>query len=178
MSKIDLHKLALAVGFEIVCVEDDCISYEYMVRVKEIESISYVLKLKNDPDYSEVDEIINSIIIVLPNKLKRKVKKLMKKRDRENINNIIDLLCYTITEYKNKTKYSMLKEYGNLLGIDIEEYGYYFSYKIPKKKYVKMISLIESKLTVEEAPILGKIKRLDYKISYISTHRVIENQPE
>lgn len=178
MSKIDLHKLALAVGFEIVCVEDDCISYEYMVRVRDIESISYVLKLKNDPDYSEVDEIINSIIIVLPNNLKRKVKKLMRKRDRENINNIIDLLCYTITEYKAKTKYSMLKEYGNLLGINIEDYGYHFSYKVPKKKYVKIISLIESKLTVEEAPILGKIKRLDYKISYINTHRSFENQPE
>ena len=72
----------------------------------------------------------------------------------------------------------MLKEYGNLLGINIEDYGYYFTYKIPKKKYVKIISLIESKLTVEEAPILGKIKRLDYKISYINTHRSFENQPE
>ena len=99
-----MHKLALAVGFEVICVEDDSINYEYMVRIRDIESISYVLKLKNDPDYSEVDNIIASIIIVLPNKLKRKVKKLMKKRDKDNIDNIIDLLCYTVTEYKNKTK--------------------------------------------------------------------------
>ena len=27
MAKIDLHKLALAVGFEVVCVEEDYINY-------------------------------------------------------------------------------------------------------------------------------------------------------
>ena len=75
MTKIDLHKLALAVGFEVVCVDDDCTNYEYMVRIKDIESISYILKLKNDPDYSEVDEIISSIIIMLPKQLRKRLKK-------------------------------------------------------------------------------------------------------
>ncbi|MBQ8425080.1 MAG: hypothetical protein IJX17_03550 [Clostridia bacterium] len=167
MAKIDLHKLALAVGFEVICVEDDSINYEYMVRIRDIESISYVLKLKNNPDYSEVDNIIASIIIVLPNKLKRKVKKLMKKRDKDNIDNIIDLLCYTVTEFKSKTKYSLLKEYGNLVGVNIEEYGFFFKYKLPKKEFIKIKSLVESKLSIEDAPIVGKIKGLEHKMAYI-----------
>lgn len=176
MAKIDLHKLAIAVGFEIVCVDDDCTNYEYMVRLKEIESISYILKLKNEFEYSEVDDVISSIIIVLPKKLKRRLKKLMRKRDENNIDNIIDLLCFTITEYKNKTKYSMLKEYGELLGINIEDYGYYFTYKLSKKKYLKIIALVESKLSVEDAPVIGKIKNLEYKIGYIKQHKNLENQ--
>ena len=44
-----------------------------------------------------------------------------------NIDNIIDLLCFTISEYKNKTKYNQVKEYGELVGINIENYGYYFT---------------------------------------------------
>jgi len=176
MTKIDLHKLALAVGFEVVCVDDDCTNYEYMVRIKEIESISYILKIKNEPEYSEVDEIISSIIIMLPKKLRKRLKKLMKKRDENNIDNIIDLLCYTVTEYKNKTKYSVLKEYGDLLGINIEDYGYYFTYKLSKKKYLKIMALIESKLSVEDAPVVGKIKKLEYKIGYIKQQKNLENQ--
>lgn len=176
MTKIDLHKLALSVGFEVVCVDDDFTDYEYMVRIRENESMSYVLNLKNEPEYSEVDEIIASIIIMLPKKLRKKLKKLMKKKDESNIDNIIDLLCFTVTQEKNKTKYSMLKEYGELTGINIEDYGYYFSYKIPKKKYVKIISLVESKLPIEDALVVGKIKKLEYKIGYIKQNKTKENQ--
>ncbi len=164
---IDLHKLALSVGFEVVCVDDDYTNYEYMVRIRDNESISYVLNLKNEPEFSEVDDIIGSIIIMLPKKLRRKVKKLMRKKDENNIDNIIDLLCFTITQYKSKTKYSMLKEYGDLIGINIEDYGYYFTYKMPKKKYISILALIESKLAIEDAPIVGKIKKLEYKIGYV-----------
>ena len=176
MTKIDLHKLALAVGFEVVCVDEDYTNYEYMVRIKDIESMSYILKIKNNPEYSETDEIISSIIIMLPKKLRKRLKKLMKKKDESNIDNIIDLLCYTVTEYKNKTNYSMLKEYGELLGVNIEDYGYYFTYKVSKKKYAKIISLIESKLSVEDAPVIGKIRKLEYKIGYIKQQKNLENQ--
>jgi hypothetical protein len=48
VAKIDLHKLALTAGFEVVCVDDDYTNYEYMIRLKDIESMSYVLKIKND----------------------------------------------------------------------------------------------------------------------------------
>ena len=130
MAKIDLHKLALTVGFEVVCVDDDYTNYEYMVRLRDIESMSYILKIKNVISYDDVDNILQSIMIVLPKPLRKKVKKLVRKKDEKNIENIIDLLCFTISEYRNKTKYSLLKEYGSYVGIDIEKFGYYFTYKI------------------------------------------------
>lgn len=167
MAKIDLHKLALVVGFEVVCVDDDFTNYEYMVRIRDIESMSYVLKIKNKIDFQDVDNIISSITIVLPKKLRKKVKKLTKKKDENNIDNVIDLVCYTISEYKSKTKYSLLNEYATLLGCNLEENGYYFNYKLSKKKASQILALIESKLTVEQAPILGKMHKIEYKIGYL-----------
>ena len=174
MAKIDLHKLAIDVGFEVVCVDDDYTNYEYMVRIRDIESISYIIKIKNNPEFSDVDEIVGSIIVMLPRGLRRKIKKLMKKKDIDNIDNVIDLLCYTVTEYKNKTKYSLLKEYGNVAGVNIEDYGYYFTYKISKMNYNKIISLIESKIPIEIALKVGQIKDIEYKISYIKQNQGIE----
>lgn len=171
MAKIDLHKFALTVGFEVVCVDDDYTSYEYMVRIQNIESMSYVLQIKNEIKFSDVDNIIESIIIVLPAKLRHKIYKLMKRKDESNIDNIIDLLCYTVSEYNNHTPYSMLKEYGNLVGVNIEDYGYYFTYKLSREKYRKIISLIESKLSVDEAPIVGRIRKLEYKIGYMKQNK-------
>ncbi len=176
MAKIDLHKLALTVGFEVVCVDEDYTNYEYMVRIRDIESMSYILKIKNEPEFGEVEEIIGSIIIMLPKQLRKKIKKMMKKIDENNIENVIDLLCYTVSEYNGKTSYSKLKEYGELVGVNIEDFGYFFTYKLPKKKYAKILSLIESKLTVEEAPIVGKIRKIEYKIGYIKQHKTNENQ--
>lgn len=174
MAKIDLHKLALTVGFEVVCVDDDYTNYEYMVRLRDIESMSYILKIKNDISFLDVDNILQSIIVVLPNKLRLKVKKLTRKRDEGNIDNVIDLLCYTISEYKAKTKYSLLKEYGELAGIDIEKYGYYFTYTMPKKRYLKILSLIESKLDIADALVVGKIRKIEYKIGYLKQKRKAE----
>lgn len=171
MAKIDLHKLALTVGFEVVCVDDDFTNYEYMVRIRDIESVSYVLKIKNEIEFEDVDNILQSIVIMLPKNLRRKIKKLARKKDEQNIDNIIDLLCYTIDEYKSKTKYSLLKEYGDLVGVNIEDYGYYFTYNMSNKKYRQILSLIESKLSVDEAPIVGKIKRIEYKIGYMKQNR-------
>ena len=85
MAKIDLHKLALTVGFEVVCVDEDYTNYEYMVRLRDIESMSYILKIKNDINFLDFDNILQSIIIVLPNPLKRKIKKLIRKKDENNI---------------------------------------------------------------------------------------------
>lgn len=167
MAKIDLHKLALAVGFEVVCVDEEYTDYEYMVRIRDIESMSYILKIKNDIRYEDVDEILQSIIIMLPADLRKKIRKLTKKKDEKNVENIIDLVCYTVEEYKNKTQYSLLKEYAGLVGVNLEEHGYFFTYNLPKKTYNKILSLIESKLSVEIAPIVGKIKKVEYKIGYL-----------
>lgn len=174
MAKIDLHKLALIVGFEVVCVDDDYTNYEYMVRLRDIESMSYILKIKNDIAFSDVDNILQSIVIVLPTELRRKIRKLTRKKDENNIENIIDLLCFTVSEYRSKTKYSLLKEYGDLVGINIEDYGYYFSYKMSKSMYHRILSLIESKLSIEEAPIVGKIRRIEYKIGYMKQNKKFE----
>ncbi len=178
MSKIDLHKLALTVGFEVVCVDEDYTNYEYMVRIRDIESMSYVLKIKNKIDFEDVDNILQSIIIMLPKKLRKKIKKLSKKRDENNIDNIIDLLCFTIEEYRAKTKYALLKEYGELVGVNLEDSGYFFTYTMPTKKYKQILSLIESKLSVDEAPIIGKIKKIEYKIGYLKQTALPKIQQE
>lgn len=171
VAKIDLHKLALTVGFEVVCVDDDYTNYEYMIRLKDIESMSYVLKIKNKIVFSDVEHILQSIIIVLPKELRAKIKKLAKKKDENNIDNIIDLLCFTISEYKSKTKYSLLKEYGDLVGINIEDYGYYFTFNLPKKKARAIVALIESKLDLNDSLILGKMRKLEYKIGYMKQNK-------
>lgn len=174
MAKIDLHKLALVVGFEVVCVDEDYTNYEYMVRIRDIESVSYVLKIKNDIAFADVDNIIQSVTIMLPKKLRSKIKKLTRKKDINNIDNVIDLVCFAIEEYKAKTRYSLLKEYADLVGVDLEKYGYYFTYNLSKQKERLILSLIESKLSVEEAPIIGKIRKLEYKIGYMKQNKRIE----
>ena len=174
MAKIDLHKLALTAGFEVVCVDDDYTNYEYMIRLRDIESMSYILKIKNEIAYSDVDNILQSIVIVLPRGLRSKVKKLARKKDEKNIENIIDLLCYTISEYKSKTKYSLLKEYADHVGVDIEKHGYYFVYNMSKSTYTKILSLIESKLPVDQAPVIGKMRKIEYKIGYVKQHKKVE----
>lgn len=174
MAKIDLHKLALTVGFEVVCVDDDYTNYEYMIRLRDIESMSYILKIKNEIAYSDVDNILQSIVIVLPRGLRSKVKKLARKKDEKNIENIIDLLCYTISEYKSKTKYSLLKEYADHVGVDIEKFGYYFVYNMSKSTYTKILSLIESKLPVDQAPVIGKMRKIEYKIGYVKQNKKVE----
>lgn len=174
MAKIDLHKLALVVGFEMVCVDDDYTNYEYMIRIRDIESMSYILKIKNEITFLDFDNILQSIIIVLPNKLKRKIKKLIKKKDENNIDNLIDLLSFTVEEYKSKTRYSLLKEYGDVVGLNIEDYGYFFKYTMSKKQYLKILSLIESKLSIDDALVVAKIKKIEYKIGYLKQNKKAE----
>ena len=68
-------------GFEVVCVDEDYTNYEYMVRMSNIESMSYILKIKNEATYADVDETLQSIFLVLPAGLKNKLRKLAKKKD-------------------------------------------------------------------------------------------------
>ena len=107
--------------------------------------------------------------------MRKKIKKLSKKRDENNIENIIDLLCYTIEEYRQKTKYSLLKEYGDLCGVNIEDYGYYFTYDMSNKKFKQIMSIIESKLSVDNALVVGKIKKIEYKIGYMRQQQTAES---
>ena len=131
----------------------------------------YQLSLGDHIEFIDVENILQSIIIVLPAGLRKKIKKLTKKTDENNIDNIIDLLCFTIEEFKSKTRYNMLKEYANLVGVDLEACGYFFTYKMSKKKYNSIMAMIESKLSVDEAPIIGKIRKIEYKIGYMKQHK-------
>lgn len=167
---IDLHKLAQTVGWIQLYVDEDYTSYEYNQRVKNIESLCHVLKLYDDLTYDNYFSTFETIISVLPKDLIKKIKKLTKKSDPENINSLLDLVCYEVEEYRQKTTYNKLFNYGCLVGIDISKLGYKFVYTMNKPLERKILSLIESSLPIDLAPVLGKIKKIDYKIGYIKQH--------
>lgn len=170
---INLHKLAECVGWVPLYVDEGYISYEYQRTIKNIESLCHILKLYDDLDYDNYYSTFETIIGVLPKKLIRKIKKITKKCDKETINNILDLACYEIDEYKQKTIYNKLFVYGNLVGINIDDKGYKFCYSMSKATERKILSLIESSLSIDLAPILGKLKKIDYKIGYIKQNGLI-----
>ena len=167
---IDLHKLAQIVGWTALYVDEDYTSYEYYKRVKNIESLCHVLKIYDDLTYENYLSTFYTIINVLPKGLIRKIKKLTKKSDPESIHNVIDLACYEVEEYRNKTDYNKLFTYGTLVGVDISKSGYEFCYEMSKSQKRDILSFIESRLDIDLAPVLGKIKKLDYKIGYAKQH--------
>lgn len=169
-NNINLHKLAQIVGWVPLYVDEEYTSYEYIQRVKRIENLCHVLKLYDKLTYTNYLSTFDTIISVLPRDLVKKIKKLTKRSDPENINSLIDLVCYEVEEYRNKTDYNKLYTYGNLVGVDISQSGYDFCYVMPKNIMRNILSFIESKLPINLAPVLGKIKKLDYKIGYIKQH--------
>lgn len=169
---IDLHRLAEIVGWQATYVDEGYTSYEYTQNIKNIESLCHVLKLYDDLTYQNYLPTFEAIIEVLPKKLIKKIKKLTKKCDQQNINNVLDLACYEVQEYRIKTTYNKLFEYGCLVGIDISKQGYPFQYEMDKKQMRKILSMIESSLPVELAPKLGRIKKIDYKIGYVKQNGI------
>ena len=80
MSKyIDLHKLAQTVGWVPLYVDEEYTSYEYIQKVKNIESFCHVLKLYDDLTYLNYMSTFDTIISVLPKELVKKIKKLTKR---------------------------------------------------------------------------------------------------
>lgn len=165
--KVDLHKLALTVGWQPLYVDDGYTCYEYVKKVRGVESLCHVLQLKDDLTYDTITPTFSAIVGVLPVKLQRKIKKLSKKCSDQEIDNVLDLICWTVQTHKDQCDYCRLAEYGSLVGVDIASHGYEFSYDLPKTTKSEILSLIESSLPVDLAPILGKMKKLDYKIGYI-----------
>lgn len=166
-SKIDLHKLAQITGWVPLYVDEEYTSYEYIQKVKNIESLCHVLKLYDSLNFDNYLPTFDTIISVLPKPLIKKIKKLTKHTDPENISSLIDLVCYEIEEFRNQTDYNKLFTYGTLVGVDISKHGYDFCYIMPKSMKRNILSFIESSLPIDLAPILGKIKKIDYKIGYI-----------
>ncbi len=172
MKYIDLNSLAQMVGWTAVYKDNGYTSYEYIQKIKNIESLCHVLKLYDNLDFSNYYSTFETIIEVLPKKLNKKIKKLTKNVDEANIANILDLAKYEVDEYRKNSTYNKLYTYGKLVGVDIQKEGYDFSYNISKQNERKILSMIESTLSVELAPVLGKLKKLDYKIGYIKQNGV------
>ena len=165
-----LNELACKVGFEVVNVDDGFINYEYNERVSGVESVSYIIKIADKPTKTEQLLTFEAIVNVIPKKLKKKINKLIKHSDISE-DKSIELVMFAVDEFKSKSDYSRLKEYGLLLGVDIEKLGYSFKYFLNKKEYNEILSKIEQALPMEYAPVLGKIKKIDYKIGYIKNNK-------
>ena len=159
-----LHNLASTIGWEIVNLDEGFINYEYIVRVGEIESLSHIVRISENPDPEYFSQTFEALIEVLPRKLQRKLHKLIK---HSSVKESLEVIIFTVEEYKQKTDFYKLCTYGQLLGIDLYKEGYTFEYVLPKKKKVKILSRIESEVPMEMAPVLGKIKKLEYKIGYL-----------
>ena len=168
---VNLHEIASLVGFDEVNVDDGFTNYEYTVKMASFESLSYLITIREALTFAEMKETLYAIVDVLPIKLRKKIYKLTKKFDKSNKDNVLDLVYYSIEEFKSKTAYHKLYTYGKLVGVDIASNGYLFEYEMSKKKQKQVLAFIEKSLPLELAPVLGKIKKIDYKIGFMKNKR-------
>jgi len=171
--KSTLNELATKVGFEVVNVDDGFINYEFNEKVSGVESISYIIKVEDNTTRDKALLTFEAIINVLPKKLRKRIYKLVKNVDISTDEKSLELVLFAIDQYQAKCDYNKLKEYGQLLGVDIEKLGFYFTYNLNKKDYNTILSIIEQAIPMEYAPVLGKIKKIDYKIGYIKNNKDI-----
>lgn len=171
-----LHELATKVGFEVVNVDDGFINYEFNEKLSGIESVSYIIKVEDDASEERTQITFDAIINVLPKKLKKHIYKLVKKSGVSKDGKALELVMFAVDEYRAKCDYNKLKEYGLLLGVDIEALGYYFTYNLSKKDYKTILTRIEQALPMEYAPVLGKIRKIEYKIGYIKNNKDVLNK--
>ena len=73
-------------------------------------------------------------------KKENRVRKLIKNSDVSEEKSI-ELVMFAVDEFKAKSDYSKLKEYGELLGVDIEKLGFYYRYYLNKKEYNEILKL-------------------------------------
>ncbi len=167
-----MHELALKVGFEVVNVEEDYTDYEYNEKVSGVESISYIIKVNDKATSEQARLTFDAILTVLPKKLKKRIYKLVKGTDIATDEKSIELAIFAVEEYRAKCDYNRLKEYGSLLGVDIEKLGYHFTYNLSKKDARACLAKIERTLPMNLAPVLGKIKKIEYKIGYVKNNKI------
>lgn len=170
--KSNLHDLALKVGFEVVNVEEGYTDYEYNEKISGVESVSYIIKVVDDDDKENTLLTFEAIVNVLPKKLRKHIYKLIKHSDITSDDKAVELVIFAIDEYRAKCDYTKLKEYGAMLNVDIESLGYHFAYTMSKKDSRACLAKIESYLPMKYAPILGKIKKIEYKIGYLKSHKI------
>ena len=167
MTKSDLITLAEVIGWQKVNDDKGYSLYEYRKAVNKFEEISHLVKLLDEPTDIEVYEMLLTLKNVLPYKLQRKLNKIIRNVKISSLPQIVEVISFTVDEYKQATKYSKLQQYGELLGVNLEDMGYKFMYKIPKKLQAEMLSKIELNLPMEITPTVGKIRKLDYKIAFL-----------
>ncbi len=176
MNSKSLEDLAKIIGWQLVSDDPDYTEYEFKECTNSIEQLSHIVKIKKDIDVNEVYEIWLILKSVLPRKLRKKLNKISKHVKPEEFSTLFEVVSYTIEDYRAKTDYQKLKEYGLLLGVDIEKLGYEFEYEMSKVRRQKLLSIIESKLPIELAPVFGKMKKLDYKIGYVKQKKYLTNE--
>lgn len=180
MAKIStqLKDLAKVVGWRLVNEDKGFCTYEYEIALNKHEHISHVVRILDEPNELEIYEILLSLIKVLPWKLKVKINKLISKVKTHELENVMEVVCFTIEEYKKKTEFYKLEEYAKLLGVDLQEKGFTYEYKLKKPRRAEILSHIEVNLPMELAPVLGKIRKTDYKIAYVKNKRLFNNDNE
>ena len=165
-----LRDLAETIGWTFVNDDLDFTVYEYTHRVSKYEEISHIARIYEKPNEIMLYDILQTLKKVLPRRLKKKINKILKNIRIEDLPNVVEVVKFAIEEYKSKTDYARLAEYGNLLGLNLEEMGYKFKYVLKKREIQDITAKIENHLPIEFAPILGRIKKLDYKIAYIKSN--------
>ena len=173
-----LKELAKVVGWRLVNEDNGFCIFEYEVCVSKHENDMFIVRILDEPNELETRELLDAILKVLPYKLRRKTGRLLNKFKMEDFNNLVEVVCFTIDEFKKATDYAKLEEYGKILGVDLEQKGYKFQYILKKNIRSEIIALIEVNLPMELAPVLGKIRKIDYKIAYVRNKRIkdVENE--
>lgn len=169
-ASVSLKNLALSIGWKLVNEDKGFSTYEYEVHISRYENDSYIIRILDEPNNLEVYEILLALIKVLPYRLRKKISKLTFKFKAEDFANFAEVAVFTVDEYKKATEYSKLMEYGKLLGVKIEE-KFPFEYKLKKQKRAEILSYIEINLPIEQAPIVGKIKKIEYKMAYVKNNK-------
>lgn len=167
MNTKSLKDLASIIGWKLVNDDQGFSTYEYTQKQNKYEKLSHIVKISDEIEDDEMYEIWLALKSVLPKKLQKKLNKITHNVEPNNISTVIEVINFTIDEYKSKTTYSKVKEYGRYLGVNIEELGYDFEYEMPKNTELELVSQIETNLPIEIAPIIGKMKKIDYKIGYV-----------
>lgn len=172
--KNGLHDLATMVGFEVVNVDDGFTNYEFNQKITGVESVSYIIKVLDTMTPERFQMTFDAIVNVLPRKFKKRIYKLVKHSDLVNDEKCLELVMFEVSQYKEKCDYNKLKEYAELVGINLEDLGYGFTYELSDKEKKAIIAKIEQKVPMELAPALGKIKKIEYKIAFIKQNKRTE----
>ena len=165
--KKKLLNLALLIGWNNVGEENGLISLEYAQKMSDVEMLKHIFQLGAVDSNVEFLDSLGAIIAVLPKKLKKKIYKFTKQSDLDKKDDLVDLISFTIEEYKAQSEFTKLSEYAELLGADLNKLGYNYCYELTKRQRSEILAKIESRLPLEVLPKVGKLKKTDYKIGFI-----------